>query len=75
MVHNAPCSQGLQFIERNKIIRRKSLYTYFRTVCLHFLLQYALSVDRQIELKNPGIASVKIRKDCRILATGGWDGR
>ncbi|XP_020619135.1 guanine nucleotide-binding protein subunit beta-like protein 1 isoform X2 [Orbicella faveolata] len=37
--------------------------------------EYTLSVDRQIELKNPGVASVKIRKDCRILATGGWDGR
>jgi len=34
-----------------------------------------LTKDKEFELKNPGIASVKIRKDCKILATGGWDGR
>ena len=32
-------------------------------------------MDKEIELKNPGLASVKIRSDCKILATGGWDGR
>jgi len=37
--------------------------------------EYTISIDKQIELKNPGIASIKIRKDCGILATGGWDGR
>lgn len=34
-----------------------------------------LAMDKEIELKNPGLASVKIRSDCKILATGGWDGR
>lgn len=37
--------------------------------------QHSITADKEIELKNPGIASVKIRKDCQILATGGWDGR
>ncbi|KAJ7333847.1 Guanine nucleotide binding protein (G protein), beta polypeptide 1-like [Desmophyllum pertusum] len=37
--------------------------------------QCTLSMDKQIGLKNPGVASVKIRNDCKILATGGWDGR
>ncbi|KAL9981044.1 hypothetical protein ACROYT_G009700 [Oculina patagonica] len=37
--------------------------------------QCTLSIDKQIELKNPGVASVKIRKDCKIMAAGGWDGR
>lgn len=32
-------------------------------------------MEKEIELKNPGIASVKIRKDRKILGTGGWDGR
>ncbi|RMX47933.1 hypothetical protein pdam_00005379 [Pocillopora damicornis] len=37
--------------------------------------QHSITVEKEIELKNPGIASVKIRKDRKILATGGWDGR
>ena len=44
-------------------------------VCLPFSSQCSLLAEKQIDLKNPGIGSVKIRKDCKILATGGWDGR
>ena len=28
-----------------------------------------------MELKNAGVADVAIRNDCKIFASGGWDGR
>lgn len=28
-----------------------------------------------VELKNVGVADVAIRNDCKIFASGGWDGR
>ena len=28
-----------------------------------------------VELKNPGVADVAVRGDCKIMASGGWDGR
>ncbi|XP_067034225.1 guanine nucleotide-binding protein subunit beta-like protein 1 isoform X2 [Acropora muricata] len=34
-----------------------------------------LEIDKEVELKNPGTASVNIRRDRKVLATGGWDGR
>lgn len=36
-----------------------------------------MEIDKKTEIsvKNPGIDSVRIRNDCKVFATGGWDGR
>lgn len=36
-----------------------------------------IEIDKKIEIsvKNPGIDAVRIRKDGKVFATGGWDGR
>nr|CAB3267700.1 WD repeat-containing protein 38 [Phallusia mammillata] len=34
---------------------------------------YAYQTLKSYELPNPGIASVKVRSDSKIFATGGWD--
>ena len=32
-----------------------------------------LELVKTVQIKNAGISEVKIRKDCKIFATGGWD--
>ena len=32
-----------------------------------------LEVEKTLQIKNCGISDVKIRGDCKIFATGGWD--
>ena len=32
-----------------------------------------LEVEKSVQIKNSGISKVKIRGDCKIVATGGWD--
>ena len=32
-----------------------------------------LEVEKTVQIKNCGISDVKIRGDCKIFATGGWD--
>ncbi|KXJ10486.1 Guanine nucleotide-binding protein subunit beta-like protein 1 [Exaiptasia diaphana] len=34
-----------------------------------------LKTHREVEIKKPGIADVKIRSDSKIVCTGGWDNR
>ena len=39
------------------------------------LLQGKLEKKYSVEVKNAGVADVAIRTDCKIFASGGWDGR
>lgn len=41
----------------------------------HYTMQGQLEKKYSIDLKNAGVADVAIRSDCKIFATGGWDGR
>lgn len=38
-------------------------------------VQFQLQKQYTVELRNPGVSSVKVRQDSRIMASGGWDGR
>ena len=38
-------------------------------------VQFQLQKQYSVELKNPGVSSVKVRRDSKIMASGGWDGR
>jgi WD40 repeat protein len=33
----------------------------------------SLEVERTLQIKNSGVSHLKIRGDCKIFATGGWD--
>ena len=33
----------------------------------------SLEIEKNVQIKNPGISDVKIRGDGKIFATGGWD--
>eukprot|EP00731_Ephydatia_muelleri_P022930 Em0015g513a len=37
--------------------------------------QFQLQKQYSVELRNPGVSSVKVRRDSKIMASGGWDGR
>ena len=38
-----------------------------------FMSEGGLEVLKTVQIKNAGISEVKIRGDCKIFATGGWD--
>jgi WD40 repeat protein len=33
----------------------------------------SLEAERTLQIKNSGVSDLKIRGDCKIFATGGWD--
>ena len=37
------------------------------------LTSEGLEVLKTVQIKNAGISEVKVRGDCKIFATGGWD--
>ncbi|XP_031553394.1 guanine nucleotide-binding protein subunit beta-like protein 1 isoform X2 [Actinia tenebrosa] len=46
-----------------------------KLVVSNLLSQNTLTIHKSIELKKPGVASVKIRDDSKLLSVGCWDGR
>ena len=38
-------------------------------------MQGRLENKYSVDIKNAGIADIAIRNDCKIFASGGWDGR
>lgn len=49
----------------------KNLMTEF----FFFLIQGEISLDKEMDLTNPGVAVLSLRDDSKILASGGWDSR
>ena len=42
-------------------------------VTIFKLASKGLEVLKTVQIKNAGISEVKVRGDCKIFATGGWD--